>query len=154
MPDNNINLIKSRLDIVELIGDYVRLTRRGKNFLGLCPFHNEKTPSFTVSPERQSWHCFGCGRGGDIFTFIMEHERMDFHQALEFLAQRAGVELKLNFNNSINSKSQAKAKASLYDIMSLASRYFENNLKSDGTAQAYLARRNLKSSENKCLIII
>ena len=151
MPDNNINLIKSRLDIVEIIGDYVRLTRRGKNFLGLCPFHNEKTPSFTVSPERQSWHCFGCGRGGDIFTFIMEHERMDFHQALEFLAQRAGVELKLN-NNII--KSNKSHKASLYDIMSLASRYFENNLKSDSTAQAYLARRNLISSENKCLIII
>ena len=151
MPDNNINLIKSRLDIVELIGDYVRLTRRGKNFLGLCPFHNEKTPSFTVSPERQSWHCFGCGRGGDIFTFIMERESMDFHQALEFLAQRAGVELKLN-NNII--KSNKSNKANLYDIMSLASRYFENNLKSDGTAQAYLARRNLILSENKCLIII
>ena len=152
MPDNNINLIKSRLDIVEFIGDYVRLTRRGKNFLGLCPFHNEKTPSFTVSPERQSWHCFGCGRGGDIFTFIMERESMDFHQALEFLAQRAGVELKLNINNNINANKSNKA--SLYDIMSLASRYFENNLKSDGTAQAYLARRNLISSENKCLIII
>jgi len=140
MLNNNINLIKSRIDIVELISDYVRLRRAGRNYLGLCPFHNEKTPSFTVSQERQSWHCFGCGRGGDIFTFIMQHENMDFHEALKFLADRAGVELN-NFNN--NNLNKANNKANLYEIMSLASRYFENNLKADNLAKSYLERRNL-----------
>ncbi|MBR0043485.1 MAG: DNA primase, partial [Synergistaceae bacterium] len=103
MADNNISLIKSRIDIVELISDYVRLRRAGRNYLGLCPFHNEKTPSFTVSQERQTWHCFGCERGGDIFTFIMQHENMDFYEALKFLADRAGVEIK-NFNNNNSNK--------------------------------------------------
>ena len=140
MADNNISLIKSRIDIVELISDYVRLRRAGRNYLGLCPFHNEKTPSFTVSQERQTWHCFGCGRGGDIFTFIMQHENMDFYEALKFLADRAGVEIK-NFNN--NNSNKANNKANLYEIMSLASRYFENNLKADNLAKSYLERRNL-----------
>ena len=138
MLNNNINLIKSRIDIVDLISDYVRLRRAGRNYLGLCPFHNEKTPSFTVSQERQSWHCFGCGKGGDIFTFIMQHENMDFHEALKFLADRAGVELN-NFNNN----NKANLKANLYEVMSLASRYFENNLKADNIAKSYLERRNL-----------
>ena len=85
--------VKSRLDLVEVIGGYVTLHRAGRELTGLCPFHAEKTPSFTVSPERQVWYCHGCHEGGDLFKFIEQIERIDFRQALEMLADRAGVEL-------------------------------------------------------------
>ena len=85
--------VKSRLDLVEVIGGYVTLHRAGRELSGLCPFHAEKTPSFTVSPERQVWYCHGCHEGGDLFKFIEQIERIDFRQALEMLADRAGVEL-------------------------------------------------------------
>lgn len=85
--------IKARLDVVEVIGGYVQLQRTGRQYKGLCPFHAEKTPSFSVSQERQAWYCFGCQEGGDVFSFIERIERIDFRQALELLAERAGVEL-------------------------------------------------------------
>ena len=85
--------IKSRLPVAEIVGETVTLKRAGSTWKGLCPFHVEKTPSFTVSPERESWHCFGCGEHGDIFTFVMKRDGIDFREALGRLAERAGVEL-------------------------------------------------------------
>src|SRR3989344_780088 len=88
-----VEQIKERLSIVDVVGEYVKLERAGKAFRTRCPFHNEKTASFYVSPERGSWHCFGCHRGGDIFSFMQEIEGYDFRAALEALATRAGVTL-------------------------------------------------------------
>ena len=85
--------IREKIDLVSYISEYVTLKKAGRNFKGLCPFHNESTPSFMVSPERQIWHCFGCQKGGDCFSFLMEYEKMDFPEALRTLAQKAGVEL-------------------------------------------------------------
>ena len=89
-----IDEVKERLDIIDVISNYVPLKKAGRNYKGLCPFHAEKTPSFVVFPDTQSWHCFGaCGTGGDVFAFIMRQENMDFSDALKILAQRSGVEL-------------------------------------------------------------
>ncbi|HEX6539689.1 MAG TPA: DNA primase [Candidatus Dormibacteraeota bacterium] len=93
MPADTVAEIKARLDIIDVVGGYVALQRSGREFKGLCPFHAEKTPSFTVSQERQAWYCFGCQEGGDLFSFIERIERADFRQALELLADRAGVEV-------------------------------------------------------------
>ncbi|MCA9752116.1 MAG: DNA primase, partial [Gemmatimonadetes bacterium] len=93
IPERVIEEIRERTDLVDLIGGYVQLKRSGKNFLGLCPFHQEKTPSFNVSPERNIWHCFGCGETGDCYRFLMEHDRLSFPEAIRALASRAGVDL-------------------------------------------------------------
>lgn len=94
MAQDNVQQIKERLDIVDIVGSRVQLRRAGRNFKGLCPFHQEKTPSFVVFPESQGYHCFGCGKNGDVFSFTMDTENLTFRDALEQLAQRAGVELK------------------------------------------------------------
>ncbi len=128
--------IKSRLDIVEIIREYVPLKPAGVNFKAKCPFHNEKTPSFIVSPEKQIWHCFGCGRGGDIFTFIMEIEGISFVEALRLLAPKAGVVLRRT------SGIQTSKRNRLLDILDLASRYYHQVLLKSN--QAKLAREYLK----------
>ena len=89
-----IEEVRSKNDIVDLIGGYVKLQRKGSSYFGLCPFHNEKSPSFSVSPGKQMYYCFGCGAGGNVFTFLMEYENYTFQEALKFLADRAGVALR------------------------------------------------------------
>ena len=91
IPEDIIEQVRQASDIVDILGQYVRLKKRGRNFLALCPFHNEKTPSFSVSPDKQIYHCFGCGKGGNVFTFLMEHENMSFVETVRFLAQKAGI---------------------------------------------------------------
>src|SRR6185437_15042303 len=85
--------IRAASDIVDVIGAYIPLKRAGANFVGLCPFHKEKTPSFNVSPQKQHFHCFGCGKGGDVFGFVMEYESIDFMEAVKRLADRAKIPL-------------------------------------------------------------
>lgn len=134
-----IEEIKSRLDIVELIQSYVRLEKSGANFRACCPFHNEKTPSFFVSPARQIWHCFGCSKGGDQFKFIMEIEGFEFPEALKLLAQKAGVEL-------IREDPRVKSERNrLYDICEVATRWFAEQLKREPRVNEYLSKRGLKS---------
>ena len=132
--------IKSRLDIVDIIGGYLRLQKAGINFKGLCPFHGEKTPSFFVSPERQTWHCFGCGKGGDMFAFIMEMDGLEFVDALRILAQRAGVELRRQDDNFKSDRGRIE------EANELATQFFETQLERStqgAEARKYLADRGL-----------
>ena len=92
-PEEVIEEVRMRNDIVDVISGYVKLQRKGSNYFGLCPFHNEKSPSFSVSPGKQMYYCFGCGAGGNVITFIMEYENYSFTEALNLLAERAGVAL-------------------------------------------------------------
>lgn len=139
-----IDEIKERLDIVEVISPYVPLKKAGRNYKGLCPFHNEKTPSFVVFPDTQGWHCFGaCGVGGDIFSFIMKRENLDFGEALALLAAKAGVELKPR------TEAEAETDARLDRLRAIigdAASYFHYLLMRSGEAaiaRDYLARRSL-----------
>src|SRR6266542_22299 len=93
MADPVVDEIKSRLDIADFVGQTVQLRKAGRHLKGLCPFHNEKTPSFYVYPDQGTFHCFGCGKGGDVFTWVQETEKLDFGEALKLLANRAGVQL-------------------------------------------------------------
>lgn len=117
---DEVSLIREKIDIVSLISEFVQLKKAGRNFKAPCPFHTEKSPSFVVSPERQIWHCFGCGKGGDVYTFLMEYERLEFPEALRLLAKRAGVELTSREKNS----GLATQKERLYQINSLAKEYY------------------------------
>ncbi|MCF6276396.1 MAG: DNA primase [Candidatus Magasanikbacteria bacterium] len=141
MADTNTQLIKDKIDVGDLVGEYVKLKPAGTNLKGLCPFHSEKTGSFMVSREKQIWHCFGCSKGGDIFTFIQEIEGMDFVEALRLLANRAGVEME-TYKSEID-KSQ---KNRLFEINIQALRFFYNFLEKMPTAKPardYLKNRGL-----------
>ena len=93
IPDETLNEIRDRVYIADLVGRYVDLKRAGRSYKGLCPFHSEKTPSFHVNPDRQIFHCFGCGQGGDVFGFLMRHEGLTFPEAVRTLARECGVEI-------------------------------------------------------------
>src|SRR6185437_1827691 len=90
---DQVSQIREKIDIVSFISEFIPLKKAGRNFKANCPFHTEKSASFVVSPERQIWHCFGCGKGGDIYTFLMEYERLEFPEAFRTLVKRAGIEL-------------------------------------------------------------
>jgi DNA primase len=130
--------VKSRLEITEVVGAYVPLKQAGRNLKAPCPFHQEKTASFMVSPDKGIYHCFGCGEGGDIFNFVMKMEGVDFKQALEMLARKAGVELKAR---SGESKEAGRLRARLLEAHELAVRYFQANLVGNRKALEYVIKK-------------
>ena len=113
--DDIIEEVRGRSDIVDVISGYVRLTRKGSSYFGLCPFHNEKSPSFSVSGSKQMFYCFGCGEGGNVFSFIMKYENYTFPEAVKLLADRAGVQLP-EVSMTSDERRQQDMKAQLYDI--------------------------------------
>jgi len=146
MTNNPVDDIKNKLDVVDVLSGYIRLQKAGSNYKASCPFHSEKTPSFMVSPERQLWKCFGCGKGGSIFDFIMEMEGVEFGDALKILAQKAGIELK-----KVDPKLKTE-RTRLYEICQLANRFFVKQLeasKAGQEMQKYLIERGLKAKSIK-----
>ena len=142
--DDLIEEIRMKNDIVDVISGYVKLQRKGSSYFGLCPFHNEKSPSFSVSPGKQMYYCFGCGAGGNVFTFLMEYENFTFPEALEMLADRAGVELpKLEYSKE--AKEQADLKSALLQINKEAAKFYYYQLRQKVGEQgmAYLKGREL-----------
>lgn len=124
IPQDTIDQIRNATDIVEYIGSFVRLKKRGKDYLGLCPFHNEKTPSFTVSPSKQLFYCFGCHRGGDVVKFVMEYQKESYVEALETLAERAGIPI----TRTDETYESANETEKLYSILAFAAKTFYTNL--------------------------
>src|SRR5690348_16681252 len=114
--------VKARVDLVKVVSEHVRLSKRNKDLWGLCPFHQEDSPSFKVNPQMQSWYCFGCGRSGDVFTFVELIEKTDKRGALQLLAERAGVELK---KLSPEQRERADARRRILDVLKLAAQYYE-----------------------------
>jgi len=139
--------IKSRLDITDVVQSYIKLQKAGANFKANCPFHNEKTPSFFVSPARQSWHCFGCSRGGDMFSFVMEIEGVDFLESLKILADRAGVEVEKIDKNRQNERLR------LLQLMDEAVKFYETELRKNADVVAYLKKRGMKGETAKAFNI-
>lgn len=141
---DQVSQVREKIDIASLLSEYLPLKKAGRNFKTNCPFHQEKTPSFVISPERQIWHCFGCGKGGDVFTFLMEYENMEFPEALRTLAKRAGITL-----SSGTFKDKYSDKEKIFDINKLAGRFYSFLLikhKAGKNALSYLTnQRDLNS---------
>src|SRR5450432_2818397 len=134
--------VRARSDIVEVIQQYTSLKRSGKSWTGLCPFHADKRPSFSVSPVTQSYRCWSCGEKGDVFTFIEKKENMDFMEALELLAKRAGVP----FERRGVSPEQASERERMLELNGLAVKFFQDRLSKSEDAKAYLAQRGILKS--------
>ena len=143
-PEEIIEEVRMRNDIVDVISSYVKLTKRGSNYFGLCPFHNEKSPSFSVSPSKQMYYCFGCGAGGNVITFVMEYENYSFTEALKLLADRGGVKLPEE-EDTREARDRDSLRQSLLEINKLAANYFYYQLKSPGgkAGYEYLRKRQL-----------
>lgn len=138
IPQNFIDEVQARTDIVELIAGYIPLKRAGRNFKALCPFHGEKTPSFVISPQKQIFHCFGCGEGGGVFQFLMFMEKITFPETIELLAKRLGLDIPYQRGNSV------KDKSTLYEAVQQAADFYHSNLKENkslGLIRQYLTKR-------------
>ncbi len=143
--DNTLEDIKNRLDIVDVISEYISLKKAGQNWKGLCPFHTEKTPSFTVSPAKQIFHCFGCNTGGDIFSFLTRYENLTFPEALNVLAKRAGVELRAR----PGTVQKTGEKEMMVNIHKDALTFFEHNLTKSDQSQKYFKGRGIDEKNRK-----
>ncbi len=143
IPDDKINEVRAASDIVEVVSAYLTLKKRGQNYFGLCPFHTEKTPSFSVNPQRQIFRCFGCGAGGNVFTFLMRMENITFPEAVLRLAQRAGIAITLDRLD----EREAREREAIYAANRMAAEYFYRNLTAaaeGAAARAYLEARHLQ----------
>ena len=140
MENSPVQLIKEKLDLVQFLKGYLTLTPAGRNFRALCPFHHEKSPSFMISPDRGTWHCFGCGLGGDLFAFVMRYDNLEFGEALKVLAEKAGIELRRV------SPQEYKQFGLLYDINAAAKEFFRAQLEKSSGAKEYLSGRKLESA--------
>ncbi len=147
--DEIIDDVRQSNDIVDVISQYVRLKRSGRNYFGLCPFHNEKSPSFSVSPEKQIFHCFGCGVGGNVFTFLTKIEGINFVEAVQQLAERANIQLPTLENNMDSAKEVLKAK--VYKVNEFTAKYYHENLyrPESKMAQEYIKKRKLSNETLK-----
>ena len=141
-PEEVVEEVRTKNDIVSIIGQYVKLKRSGANYVGLCPFHNEKTPSFSVSPSKQMYYCFGCHKGGTVFHFLMDFENMTFQEAMTALAQRAGVELP-PVEYSPHAREKAQKRDLLLKLQKEAAGFFYYQLRQEGGREAlsYLKNR-------------
>ena len=148
-----IEEIRTNNDIVDVISQYVILKRSGRNFFGLCPFHKEKSPSFSVSPDKQIFHCFGCGVGGNVIHFVSKIENLDFKDTLELLANRANIELPTLSNSEDDKKAMLKAK--VYQINEEAAKFYHENLykPTSKQAQEYIKKRKLDNRTLKSFLI-
>ena len=144
--DDLIEEVRSRNDIVDVIGGYVRLQKKGSTYFGLCPFHNEKTGSFSVSPNKQMYYCFGCGAGGNVFTFLMQYENYTFTEAMQVLADRAGIELPKQEMTGAQ-KREADKRTKLLEINKEAAKYFYKLLRSPRGEKAYAYFRKRELSD-------
>lgn len=148
-----INEVRQSNDIVDVISQYVHLKRSGRNYFGLCPFHNEKTPSFSVSPDKQIFHCFGCGVGGNVFTFISKIEGVNFLESLQILAERANIQLP-TIENSVDSKRE-ELKSKVYKINEFTAEFYHQNLykPQEKIGQDYVKKRQLNNETLKAFKI-
>lgn len=146
-PEEIVEEVRMKNDIVDIISGYVKLQKKGSSYFGLCPFHNEKSPSFSVSPGKQMYYCFGCGAGGNVITFVMEYENYTFSEALKMLAERAGVDLPVH-EYSKEDRQQADLKAALLEVNKLAANYYFHQLGQPQGAQAYQYLKGRKLSDD------
>lgn len=149
-----IQEIKNNNDIVDVVSQYVILKRSGRNFFGLCPFHKEKTPSFSVSPDKQIFHCFGCGVGGNVIRFVSKIENLDFRDTIELLANRANITLP-TLDNSYQDNKRAMLKSKVYEINEIAAKFYHENLykPTSKEAQNYIKKRKLDNRTLKSFLI-
>ncbi len=145
-PDELVEEVRTRNDIVDVISGYVKMQKKGSNYFGLCPFHSEKSPSFSVSASKQMYYCFGCGAGGNVFTFLMEYENYSFQEAIQFLAQRAGVALPER-EDSAQARERDNKRAELLKVCKEAAKYFYYQLRAGTGAGGYAYLRGRELSD-------
>ena len=143
-----IEEVKAANDIVDVVSNYVSLKRKGNNYFGLCPFHREKTPSFCVAAEKQIYHCFGCGKGGNVIRFVMNVENISFKEALEMLAEKAKIDLPSDDVQDLGMSQdelikREKSKKDMYEINKIAGRFFYDNIFKSKMAQDYVQKRSI-----------
>ena len=139
MNNEQLDELRNKLNIVDVISSYIPLTKKGRNYFGLCPFHDDHTPSLSVSPEKQIYKCFVCGESGNVFNFVMNYEHISFPEAVNYLAKTIGMDM------GISIKSESNVNSKYYEIMDIANKYFQNYLlsKEGAKAREYLDKRKL-----------